>query len=195
MGFFPFFPTGGGGSPSGPASGDLSGSYPGPTVAQVNGLAVPLTATIIGTNSSRQLISATGATLTNNTSGNAATATNLAGGATLPDYLAPAVSALTFVASGTTLVNAALGNSFSLTLTASTTTLGAPSNPVDGQVIRFRITQGTGGSFTLAYNAAYDFGTAGTPTLSTAAGKVDVLGFEYNLALTKWCFLGAALGN
>jgi hypothetical protein len=126
--------------------------------------------------------------------GNAATATNLAGGATLPDYLAPAVAGLTFVGSGTTLVNAALGNAFSLTLTASTTTLGNPSNPVDGQVIRFRITQGSGGSFTLSYGSNYDFGAAGQPTLSTTAAKVDILAFEYVGSISKWCFLGAGLG-
>jgi hypothetical protein len=119
---------------------------------------------------------------------------NPAGGGTLHAYLAPAVVALSFVASGTTLVNAALGNSFNLTLTASTTTLGNPSSPADGQVIRFRVTQGTGGSFTLAYGSAYDFGSGSAPTLSTAAGKVDILGFEYVASISKWCYLGSGLG-
>jgi hypothetical protein len=140
-------------------------------------------------------------TLNQNTSGssasctgNAATATNLAGGATLPDYLAPAVSTLTFVGSGTTLVNAALGNAFNLTLTASTTTLGNPSNSVDGQSIRVRVTQGSGGSFTLAYGTAYDFGASGAPTLTTTAAKVDILAFEYVGSISKWVYLGSALG-
>ena len=115
-------------------------------------------------------------------------------GGTMTGWLAPAVAALTFVGSGTTLVNAALGNAFSLTLTASTTTLGNPSNAVDGQVIRFRVTQGGSGSFTLAYGTAYDFGAAGAPTLSTAAAKVDILGFEYVASLTKWVYLGSGLG-
>ena len=122
------------------------------------------------------------------------TASNFSGGVTLPDYLAPAVVPLTFVGAGTTLVNAALGNAFNLTLTASTTTLGNPSNPVDGQVIRFRITQGAGGSFTLAYGTAYDFGAAGSPTLSTTAAKADILGFEYVASISKWCYLGSGLG-
>ena len=116
-------------------------------------------------------------------------------GGTMAGYIAPDVATLTFVASGTTLVNAALGNAFNLTLTASTTTLGNPSNSVDGQMIRFRITQGTGGSFTLAYGSAYDFGTAGAPTLSTAVGALDILAFEYAASKSKWCYLGSALGN
>jgi hypothetical protein len=119
----------------------------------------------------------------------------LLSGATFTGALIPAVATLTFVASGTTLVNAALGNDFRLTLTASTTTLGNPSNPVNGQRIDFQITQGTGGSFTLAYGANYDFGASGAPTLSTTAAKVDILGFIYNGTLGKWCYVGSALGN
>lgn len=117
-------------------------------------------------------------------------------GATLTGYLAPAVAALTFVASGTTLVSAAAGNVFSLALTASTTTLGTPSGGTDGQAIRIRVAQpSSGGPYTLAgYGTGYDFGAAGQPVLSTGASKVDVLGFEYNASLSKWCFLGAALG-
>jgi hypothetical protein len=124
--------------------------------------------------------------------GNAATATNLAGGATLPGYLAPAVAALSFGSS--IAVNAALGNAFNLTLTASTGTLANPTNPVDGQVIRFRVTQGAGGSFTLAYGTAYDFGAAGAPVLSTTAAKVDIIAFEYVASISKWCCLGSGLG-
>jgi hypothetical protein len=113
-------------------------------------------------------------------------------GGTMTGALAPAVSALAFAS--TVLVNAALGNVFTLTLTASTATLGAPSNPVSGQHILFLVTQGSGGSFTLAYNAAYNFGTAGAPTLSTAAADVDILGFVYVAALSQWCYVGSALG-
>jgi hypothetical protein len=106
-------------------------------------------------------------------------------GGTLTGWLAPAVVALTF---GTTIaVNAALGNVFAVTLTASTGTLANPSNPVDGQPIRVRITQDGTGSRTLAFGTAWDFGAAGTPTLSTAAGACDYVVGEYNAAKGKWC--------
>ena len=116
-------------------------------------------------------------------------------GSVLYTAIVPAVVTLTFVASGTTLVNAASGNDFRLTVTASTTTIGNPSNSVDGERIDFQITQGAGGSFTVAWGTSYDFGAAGAPTLTTTAGKVDVIGFVYNAALGKWIYLGAALGN
>lgn len=121
---------------------------------------------------------------------NVATATNLVGGATLPDYLAPHVASLT-ASGGTVAVNAALGNAFNYTVAAATT-ISNPTSPVDGQVIRFRIT--SGGSFVTSWGTAYDFGTGTAPTLSVTSAKVDICAFEYVASISKWCFLGAGLG-
>lgn len=94
----------------------------------------------------------------------------------------------------TIAVDASLGNLFTVTL-GGNRTLGAPTNPKQGQVIIFRITQDGTGSRTLAYNAIYRFSTdIPSPTLSTGGGDVDYLGFIYNEADTKWDCIGKVFG-
>ena len=74
---------------SGNLSGDVIGTQNATTVVKVNSASIPTSKTIVGTNSSGHIIDASSATLTNNTTGNAATAssatlattaTNIAGG-------------------------------------------------------------------------------------------------------------------
>jgi hypothetical protein len=100
---------------------------------------------------------------------------------------------VTLTDAATIALNASLGNDFRVTIGASRT-LGGPTIPTDGQQIRVQVTQGGAGSFTLSYNAVYDFGAAGSPTLSTSVGAIDVLTFTYNATKVKWLYLGAALG-
>lgn len=113
-------------------------------------------------------------------------------GSSMTGFLAPAVVALTFGAN--IAVDVSLGNVFAVTLTSSTGTFSTPTNPLDGELIRIRIAQDATGSRTVAFSSGYDFGAASVPTLSTGANKVDVLAFEYNLALAKWCYFGSGLG-
>jgi hypothetical protein len=121
----------------------------------------------------------------------ATTSLNFSDGATLPDYLAPATVALT--ASGTSVaVNAALGNAFNYSIGTSSS-ISNPTNPVEGQVIRFRLTSG-GATFITTWGTSYDFGAAGAPTLSTTSAKVDIVAFEYVNSLSKWACLGSGLG-
>lgn len=112
-------------------------------------------------------------------------------GAQFQTSFVPKVATLT---DGTTIaLNAALGNDFRVTLTGNHT-LGAPTNPTDGQRIVVFATQDATGTRTLAYNAAFDWGTPGAPTLTTGPGKIDQLRFCYNANATKWCGEGTTLG-
>lgn len=109
-------------------------------------------------------------------------------GGAMNGQLAPKVVSLTFGA--TISIDASQGNVFAVTLTASTGTLANPTNPTDGQLMRLRVSQDTTGSRTVSWGNAFDWGSGSVPTLSTAASKLDILGFEYVAAISKWVYLG-----
>jgi len=94
----------------------------------------------------------------------------------------------------TIAVDASLGNDFRVTI-AGNRTMSTPSNPTDGQKIALQVTQGAGGSHTIAWESGYEF-SAGLPqpALSTAAGQTDLLGFIYNAQIGKW-LLAAFVGG
>lgn len=80
---------------------------------------------------------------------------------------------------GTLTINCALGNAFYL-LTTETFTIAAPTNATNGQQFTLAIQQGGGGPHSIGF-ASSTFAAAGgtAPTLSTTAGQVDYLAFEY----------------
>jgi hypothetical protein len=51
-------------------------------------------------------------------------------------------------------------------------TMAAPTHQRDGGMFVLQAIQDGTGSRTLAWNAVYEFGTEGTPTLPTGAGKI-----------------------
>ena len=51
--------------------------------------------------------------------------------------------------------------------------------------VALAITQGAGGNFTMTWNSVFDFGQLGAPTLSTAAGKTDIVFGFYSAATGK----------
>jgi hypothetical protein len=98
--------------------------------------------------------------------------------------VAPAVVSLTDAA--TVAIDASQGNDFRLTI-GGNRTIGTPANPANGQQIIFQITQGSGGSNSLTWSSGYEFSAdLPQPTLSSAAGQTDLLGFIYNAAKSQW---------
>lgn len=83
---------------------------------------------------------------------------------------------LTDAASITT--NAAANNIFYVTITASRA-LANPTNLVAGGFYSWEVTQGGLGSFALTYGNLFKF-RGGAPTLTAAAGSIDVLSGYYN---------------
>jgi hypothetical protein len=117
----------------------------------------------------------------------------LLAGATFTGQASPRVVSLSQSA-GNVAVDASQGNDFRITLTASGWTIKTPTNPTDGQLIMFVLTQdGTGGR-TVTWDTGYSFGSGTPPTLSVAAGAADLVGFKYVVAKSKWCATGSAPG-
>lgn len=75
--------------------------------------------------------------------------------------------------------DAALSNVFRVTL-AGNRTFANPANLIDGQTVVLQVIQDATGSRTISWGNNYDFGAAGLPTLTTTAGKMDILTFISN---------------
>lgn len=100
----------------------------------------------------------------------------------------------TLADAATIATDASLADLFRVTI-AGNRTLGNPTNPTDGQVVRWEIKQDATGGRTLALDTKFVFGTdLPSITLSTAAGATDILLASYNLAQDEWRVLGISKG-
>lgn len=126
---------------------------------------------------------------------NVSTALAVSGSASFTGSVTTTPDALTDAA--TILVNAALGNHFRVTLGASRT-MGAPSNPTDGQLIKFEIIQDAGGSRAITWTGGaggYAFGAdIPAPVLTITPNLRDFVGFIYNSTANLWYCLAVARG-
>ena len=74
-----------------------------------------------------------------------------------------------------------------VTIGGSRTLANPIGTPTNGQKLLFRITQGTGGNFSLSFGTSYKFGSdIPSITLSTAAAATDYIGCIYNSTTSKW---------
>jgi hypothetical protein len=91
-----------------------------------------------------------------------------------PDTLQSSAAFITLTDAATINWDMSSGYNAKVTLGGSRT-LAAPTNPKEGLTYTLQVIQDGTGSRTLTWNAAFDFGSAGSPTLSTGASKIDVI--------------------
>lgn len=91
-----------------------------------------------------------------------------------PDTLHGAAAFQTLTDAAPTAWDMSLGFNAKWTLGANRT-LSTPTNPHEGLTYTLQVIQDGTGSRTVTWPASFDWGSAGAPTLSTAAGKVDVV--------------------
>lgn len=84
----------------------------------------------------------------------------------------------------TVTIDGAIKRCFRLTL-GGNRTLATPINLVAGNVINLALKQDATGSRTVTWGSDWDWGVAGTPTLSTVAGRVDFVSAYYSGAHSK----------
>lgn len=89
--------------------------------------------------------------------------------------------------SNTINTDAKSGDMFDITLTENST-LANPTNPVNGQTLRWRITQDGTGNRTVTLGNKFNIPSSATSPLpwSTSANKMDVLAATYHAGRDKW---------
>ncbi len=92
----------------------------------------------------------------------------------------------------TIAVDASQSNKFRVVL-GGNRTLGNPTSPLNGQTIEILVVQDGTGSRTLAYDSKYVWPGGTAPTLTTTAGRADLLIFSYDSVSDKW--VGSSILN
>lgn len=91
--------------------------------------------------------------------------------------------------------DASTGDIFDLTLTGNAT-LANPTNPADGQTVRWRITQDATGGRAVALGDKFVLPSSASSPLpfSTAADKMDLLAATYHAGRDKWDVVAFVMG-
>lgn len=91
-----------------------------------------------------------------------------------PNALAASAAIQTLTYGSTTSWNMAAGYNAAVTLTGNISTLTI-TNPVVGQTYTLQVVQDSTGSRTVTWPSGFDWGAAGTPTLTATASKTDLV--------------------
>lgn len=105
---------------------------------------------------------------------------------------AQAATVVTLTDAATVAVDASLSNKFRLVL-GGNRTLGNPTGVLNGQDFSILVVQDGTGSRTLAYASNYRWPGGTAPTLTTTAGRADLLTFTYDSV--SGTYLGSIIQN